>query len=294
MPHDIITVTPSRLEECVALPSSFGWRSARPVWRTLLGMGAVTGILDGGKLVATMSVLRWPTHMQVGKMIVSPTHQRQGLGSALLQDAIRTAQQEGLSLTLDATSDGAALYSTLGFTAYSETSTYVGVPTHLDIDAVLGAALNDGLRVRPGTDNDLATLPTLDTQAYGYDRRSLTSGIWAEAEHRYILHAADDTAVGFATCWTNDEQLAIGPVIAPTLAGAGALVASLITAATTHQGNIRVEIETGDTPWAGWLTALGASTRYALPRMALGTPPTRPKWSPGTPRLFAQYSHATG
>lgn len=293
MSHDIITVSPSRLEECVALPASFGWRSARPVWRTLLGMGAVTGILDGGKLVATMSALQWPTHMQVGKMIVLPSHQRKGLGSALLNKAIGTAQQDGLPLTLDATSDGAALYSTLGFAPYGETSTYVGVPKALDLDAVFGAARSEGMGVRAGVDDDLAHLPTLDVQAYGFDRGAMTPGIWAEAEHRCVLVDSDDAPVGYATCWTNDEQLAIGPVVAPTTAGAGALVASLITAAKRYEGDIRIEIDSADTSWAAWLTDLGASTRYALPRMALGTPPTRPAPAPGAARLFAQYSHAT-
>lgn len=51
----------------------------------------------------------------MGVLIVSPQHQRKGIGALLLEDGLREADVQGLQVVLGASPEGIGLYRKYGF-----------------------------------------------------------------------------------------------------------------------------------------------------------------------------------
>jgi ribosomal protein S18 acetylase RimI-like enzyme len=67
---------------------------------------------------------RW----HVRGLVVSSSHQRRGVGQALMAEVLQRAQQEGVVVGLEASGDGEKLYRLLGFEMRGPFSMIIGPP----------------------------------------------------------------------------------------------------------------------------------------------------------------------
>ena len=79
--------------------------------------GCLAAKVDG-ETAAFITAIRYTNSAWIGNLIVAPHHRRKGLGRKLMQAVLRRLDADGCTTVwLTASSDGAALYRRLGFTA---------------------------------------------------------------------------------------------------------------------------------------------------------------------------------
>ena len=125
----------------------------------------------------------------------------------------------------------------------------------------------------------------LDAAATGVARGAVLVGLLPACDG--VILDRDGEIAGFALLRRFGRGYVIGPVVAPDLEGARALITHWVG---THAGMfLRIDVPT-DTGLAPWLDELGLTGVSAVPAMTRGTPPRR-----GTqPRTFALISQALG
>ena len=105
----------------------------------------------------------------IGMVLVHPDFRRMGIGTALLQAALRYLRERGIAtIKLDATPMGKPVYVPLGFRDEYEVTRYEGI-------APVGVALPAG--VTPLTAADVAELSALDARALGAARPAVLADL---------------------------------------------------------------------------------------------------------------------
>jgi len=235
-----------------------------------------------GRVVGTALRFVWgPQHATLGLVIVDPACQGRRIGHRLMM-ALLEGQQDR-QLLLHATAQGRGLYERLGFERHGELRQHQG----LALPAPL-VALAPGWRLRPAGASDLAALQQLDGEARGMPRPALIAELLANAEAAVVLDDGQQ-ARGFGLLRRFGRGHAIGPVVAPDLAGAQALIAHLAGLNSGRFTRIDVDAQSG---LAEWLEGLGLLRVDAPVTMWRGTPP--PAAAAGAPQLYAITTQALG
>jgi hypothetical protein len=142
-------------------------------------------------------------------VLVSQPCRRRGLATRLLQAAVDCLLRAGLVPMLDATPEGRAVYSRLGF---------VGIE---DIDRWRGEVAGDGTE-GPGR-SDFGQLASIDLSAFGADRLHLLAALGSRPGSSVFV---DDG--GYAIVRRGRLASQIGPVVAPTVEGGRDLVRAIL------------------------------------------------------------------
>lgn len=274
-------MTADDLTRAHALSQEQRWPHRLTDWEQMFAHAeGIVAELDG-QLVATALRWRWGKHhATIGMVIVTPACQGRRIGYRLMR-----ALLEGLddcTVLLHATADGRGLYERLGFARTGEVCQHQGTaqPAPL-ID------LPDGWRLRPAGHNEAAALHRLDAQARGMPREALVNDLLANTGACVVLDFEGE-ARGFAMLRRFGRGHAIGPVVAPGVDGAKALVAYLTG---LNAGNFtRIDID-GSSGLGEWLESMGLLCVDASTAMVRGTPLTAP---PGASALFALVTQAMG
>lgn len=114
-------LTSADLPACFALSREAGWNQTERDWARLLRLApqGCFGIDIDGQVAATATLLpfRCSALGWIGMVLTAPAQRRRGHATALVRHALAAADSSGLRcLKLDATGEGAPLYSKLGFT----------------------------------------------------------------------------------------------------------------------------------------------------------------------------------
>jgi hypothetical protein len=125
----------------------------------------------------------------------------------------------------------------------------------------------------------------LDAAAAGMPRASLIAALLAQAEG--VILDRDGEPVGFALFRRFGRGYAIGPVIAPTITGAKALISHWM--ASNPGMFIRIDVP-GDSGLSEWLDDLGLVDVGPVVTMVRGPMPDRA----AAPRTWAIVSQALG
>jgi ribosomal protein S18 acetylase RimI-like enzyme len=208
--------TAQDVEAAQAISREFQWPHRVEDWRFGLAHGQGIAALRDGELVGT--ALRWlwgSHHATVGLVMVSPRMQGQRLGQHLMHAVM--AGLEDHTVMLHATAEGRGLYERMGFAITGEVRQHQGLATPAQL-----VALPPQARLRPLGRNDAKALIELDTRAAGMPRDAMIHQLLAEGETMVL--ARDGEAVGFSIVRRFGRGHAIGPVVAPDLASAQALV----------------------------------------------------------------------
>jgi ribosomal protein S18 acetylase RimI-like enzyme len=210
-------MTADDLAGAQALSHGFQWPFRMEDWRFSFAHGEGVAAVRDGQLVGT--ALRWlwgPRHGTVGHVMVAPRLQGQRLGQHLMHALL--AGSGDRAMLLHATADGRGVYERMGFAITGEIRQHQGLATHAQV-----MALPEGERLRPLNRNDADRLVQLDTRAAGMPRDAMLRRLLADGDT--VVLARSGEAAGFATLRRFGRGHAIGPVVAPDLTSAKALIA---------------------------------------------------------------------
>lgn len=245
------------------LSSAINWPHRIDDWRFVASVGGGFVAEHEGRVVGT--ALRWKygsDTASLGMVIVAPEYQGFGIGRALMT---RVLDDLGTRMTqLIATRDGRPLYEKLGFVARDTVGQHQGAAFQPPL-----LALAAGERLRPIGVSDEPKLIDLATRACGLDRGEVLPALLEVADGIALDH--NDEVTGFALFRRFGRGYAIGPVVAPDVHRAKALISHWLA---QYAGMfVRVDSLIGG-ELSDWLVQMG------LVRVDTGTVMTRN----GTPR----------
>ena len=242
--------TPDDLPAGYALSSAVRWRHRPEDWRFAAQIGeGIVALDENGEIVGTaFAWLFGERAATLGMFIVKPSHQRRGIGRAMIEHWVRELAPR--TLLLHASDAGWPLVERLGFTRMGRIHQHQGAAFQPPL-----VALPPGERLRPIGANDLPRLVELATRATGLDRSAMLPKLLDVADG--IALDRDGTLIGFALFRRFGDGHVIGPVVAPESPGdcrAKALISHWLA---LHAGMfVRI-----DTPAAlglsPWLEAVG-------------------------------------
>lgn len=260
-----ITLRPLRtddLQAAQALTSAFQWPHRLEDWALMAELGHGLVAERDAKLVGT--VLYWifgPDRAALGLVGVVPELQGQGIGRRLMQAALRELGNR--AVIIYATEAGAPLYERLGFAPLSRVRQHQGAAFQAGL-----ASLRPGERLRPVGRSDPAELAQLDRAACGMDRQELLVAL-LNAGTGVVLDCEGE-ARGFAVLRRFGIGQVIGPVVAPDVDSARALIGHFL--ASCPGQFIRVDVPE-DSGLCAWLQDLGLADVGAAIRMLRGDMP---------------------
>jgi GNAT superfamily N-acetyltransferase len=272
----IAPIGPEHLDGSVRLSRHAGWPHRPEDWRLALalshGFVAVTG---SAEVVGTILITPYGADCATINMVIVDEGMRgRGLGRRLMEAAMGLAGDRPLRLV--ATAEGLPLYERLGF---RETGTIV---QHQGVAGSVAAPDN----TRAATADDHPAILDLDRQAYGADRADLIRKLAEIGEYAVIRR--DGQVSAFAAIRSFGRGEVIGPVVAPDLDSAKALVLHFISRRKGAFLRVDTGAGTGLAPWledhgfahvgggiamARPITTLPAApavTTFALANQALG------------------------
>ncbi len=294
---DCLAFKPTHLKDALALSRQAQWPHRLEDWALALALSqglvavanepAIDGPdaagQDGARVVGTVLMTPYGDDAAtINMVIVDESMRGQGLGRRLMDEAMALAGSRPLRLV--ATREGLPLYETLGFR---------------ETGIVLQHQGNAGPAPQPVTEDvapadaaDLLNVISLDRQAFGADRSGLLAR-FAELGAVTLLRR-NGAVVGFAALRAFGRGKVIGPVVAPDLDAAKALIGSIIAA---HPGDFLRVDTTADTGLGPWLTDCGlrhVGGGVAMRRPA-PSPAAPPRPSTGAPAItYALASQALG
>ncbi|MGF6767023.1 ribosomal protein S18 acetylase RimI-like enzyme [Paraburkholderia sp. GAS33] len=239
------------------------WPHRREDWEFALNLGTGVGAEDHGTLLGT--ALHWKfgaDHASLGMVIVAPEQQGRGIGRDLMT---RTMDALGERTTfLNATPAGQPLYEKFGFKAIGSIHQHQGTGgAHPP-----AVQLAPGERIRPLGARDPGRLSALLNRAAGYDRTQVLGALLNVAEG--VVLDRDGEPVGFALMRRFGRGHVIGPLVAPHIEGAQALISHLVG---SNEGKfVRIDVD-GNSGLSDWLDGLGLQQVDAVVTMVRGAAP---------------------
>ena len=261
------------------LSQAVGWGHRFEDWKLLLEVGrGVVSESDVGDLSGV--AMWWPygnDYAAVGMVIVSPSHQRCGIGKILMDTILSDAGDR--RVMLNATQEGARLYESLGFTPSGSISTHYGqlAPDHPPIADDAGIR-----RLQP---DDWMSIMRIDREASGMDRTPLLAAL-CQISEGFIAQTEGRTA-GFILPRRFQKGTLLGPVVADDEQTAIALMS---VAASHAEGLLRADIPGDATIIADWLERAGLPSAGQVTTMWL---PSAPERSEGA-RVYGLAAQALG
>jgi hypothetical protein len=210
-------MTADDLEDAQALSHGFQWPFRVEDWRFAFAYGEGVVAERDGEMVGTG--LRWlwgPRHATIGHVMVAPRMQGQRLGQHLMHALI--AGMDDRTLLLHATAEGRGVYERMGFAITGEVRQHQGPASPGQV-----IALGEGERLRPLNRNDADHLVELDTRSAGMPRDAMLRQLLADGDTVVLSRGGE--AAGFSIVRRFGRGHAIGPVVAPDLTSAKALIA---------------------------------------------------------------------
>lgn len=243
------------LGSCVELASSRDWTPEQRKWRMLFHVGEVYGIDDpAGGLAGMVTLTRFGTEVSgIGMMVVSPKHERQGLGRRLMTHALREAGTASVWLT--ATDFGRPLYEKLGFRPISESTQYFG---QFEKRAVTAS--------HSMSTEDFAGVVKLDETVFGASRANLL-GYLSGVAHQIRVVDGPDRPVGYGVAWPSAGYTQIGPVVADDEDMATTLMVEL---AGDADGIVRLDIDHSHPDMRAWAAGHGMDEGSTTTVMVFG------------------------
>lgn len=221
------------LPELLRLSRAQEWPHEEEDWRTILAAGEVFGHRSSAsEMLSCAAMIPYGDSgsgplVALGMIIVDSSARRQGLGQALMHEAIHRASSAVASspLQLISTRDGRPLYEKHGFLQIEDLYSYRKpatdtrvVPTDLKRDQEL-CPLDETLK---------DAIIALDAAAFGHSRNRMLQQRIAQAERGLVLF---DKAkpVGYGLLVQQGNLANLGPVIAPDDATALSIITGLMS-----------------------------------------------------------------
>jgi GNAT superfamily N-acetyltransferase len=239
------------------------WPHRLEDWKFALDLGE--GLVAENETGIVGTVMCWPNSTDfawLGITIVSPAFRHRGIAREL---ATRMLAKIGdRTVMLHATMDGVPLFESLGFVCAGWVHRHQGSVFHASL-----LPLRDGERIRPISQRDEAALADLASRSSGLPRAAVIKHLLTVADGVAIDRAGE--LIAFATLRKFGHGFVIGPVIAPDIDRAKALIAYW---AGTRAGSL-VRVDAPDSSGLSpWLTDMGLTQVDEMVQiMVKGKPP---------------------
>ncbi len=244
------------LPGALALSAEAGWNQLAEDWRIFLAHGVVHGLRGpDGRLQASGAILPYGPIGWISMVLVTAAARGQGLGTAVLRQAMAALAEAGQVAFLDATPAGQRIYHPLGFRSVFSLMRWRGEGRGL-------SPLPEG--VRPAMAADLQAIEAADAVAFGAARPGILEGLWRRAPDQALVL---EEGAGFVLARPGRQALQIGPLVAPDEAAAGLLLRAALGRTT---GPVLLDLPER---WAGLRAGLreaGFGEERPFLRMALG------------------------
>lgn len=266
------------IDAAMRLSLQAGWNQTRRDWQRLLALepqGCFVAEVRG-QPAGTVTTTRYADGLGwIGMLLVAEEFRSRGLGRALLQQAIGYLRGQGvLSLKLDATPMGQALYEPMGFQPEWTLQRW-------ECDCLNVSDPPQTQLPVPAQDSDKPSMAQLDAVVFGTDRSVLRERLTQDGALLRVLNSSQQGLEGFGFIRPGSRADYIGPVVAQTGASAEALVKTLLHARPGKR--VYWDIPDPNRAAQGLARWLGFKPQRTLARMVLGENPC-----PGDPqRLFA-------
>lgn len=228
------------------------------------------GVPVGTAVVSLNGPVAW-----IGTVWVEPAWRRRGVGMALTEAAIETAESAGCrTLLLVATDAGRPLYERIGF----EVQTWYRI---LEASGLEDEPVDP--RIRPFRPTDLPAMAELSTAATGEDRAHLLAA-FASPGAAHVLAHGDGTLGGFVVRapWGG------GSTIAPRLDDAEAILHGRRVGRGAAE-RVRAGLVSENAAGLERLLSTGWTEAWRAPRLIRGAPL---RWQPEA--IWGQFNHALG
>ncbi len=272
-------MTADDLTQAHALSHAASWPHRLEDWKALFRLGR--GVVAEADQVVIGTAMGWPfgdDAAAIGMVIVSQDHQGKGIGRGLMN---ALAERLGAkTMMLNSTREGLALYSRFGFRDERIIHQHQGAAFAVPI-----IELRPNERIRPMGMADRAVLTALDQEATGLPRAALMSEL--QRKGKWLVLDRDDGLAGFAMFRRFGRGYAIGPVVAPDLNGAKALISHWLGSNAGMFIRLDIPEESG---LCEWLNGLGIAHVDQVTGMTAGPAPVRGR----NVRTFSLVSQAMG
>ena len=239
----------------LALCRSAGWNQLENDWNLFLELnphGSRVAVDENGKVVGTVTTIIYEDHFSwVGMVLVDPSRKREGIGTQLLQEALKILSLQK-TIKLDATPAGREVYLKLGF--MDEYTLCRMVATHIEELPVCYAT--------PATQNDLPLILQKDKQVFGASRIGLLQRLHEKFPEFSFMGSG---SYSFGRKGYNYTQ--VGPVIADSLNDAIEVTSSALK---NTDGPVILDVLHAS-PFYDWLISIGFTEQRKLIRMYRGT-----------------------
>jgi ribosomal protein S18 acetylase RimI-like enzyme len=255
-------MTEADVEAAHRLSLSVRWPHRLEDWAFIQHLGAGYVAENDQGLVGTALCWSHGTEFaSIGMVIVSAEWQGKGIGRKLM--AMVLAELGKRNVLLHATAAGKDLYARLGFEAVGEIHQHQGTVFKSPL-----MPLQPGERIRPLGSRDTAKLAALGARATGMPRATVLAALQNVAEG--VVIDRYDEVIGCAMLRRFGHGYAIGPVIAPDIERAKALISHWT--GTYGGAFLRIDVS-GASGLSPWLTELGLVQVDSVVAMVRGEAP---------------------
>ncbi|AQH05448.1 GCN5 family acetyltransferase (plasmid) [Burkholderia sp. KK1] len=224
------------------------WPHRLEDWRFALELGEGIVAEKGTDMIGT--VMCWPQGADcawLGMTIVSPVQRRRGVARELV--SLMLEKLGDRAVLVHTTADGAPLFRTFGFRSTGWVHRHQG-----SVFRAPFLPLSAGERIRPTGPRDEAALAAMVSRSSGMPRAAVTKHLLNVSEAVAIDRQGE--LIAFAAFRKFGHGFVIGPVIAPDVDRAKALIAHWVGARAGSFVRVDVPDASGLSPW---LTDLGLS-----------------------------------
>ena len=206
-----------------------GWNQTPADWQRLLWLeprGCFVAV-QNGEVVGTVTTTTYGQALAwIGMMLVHPQHQRRGIGTRLMRQALEYLQGCGVAcVKLDATPAGRPVYEKLGFVPESTLTRWqrqASGQTQPPESAEAGA--------RELTDADWEAVDAIDRAAFGVSRACLLRSLGHDSRVA-LVWPAEGRVVGWGMVRPGANADYLGPIVSSSNEGSLSLAAALLAKA---------------------------------------------------------------
>lgn len=230
-----------------ALSSQLGWPHWIEDWQFAFSLGE--GVVAASEERVLGTALSWcwgENDATIGLVIVAPELQGRRIGNRMMEALLERLAPR--NVLLHATAAGRGLYERLGFVVTGEVDQHQGM-----LHGLPEVVLRESDRLRPFGGGDAEALSAIDARAAGMPRTELLRRLFAQGMTVVLERGGEVT--GFAVLRRFGRGHAIGPVAAPDLDAARALIAACCRQA---EGFVRIDGH-ATSGLQRWLETLGLS-----------------------------------
>lgn len=247
-----------------------GWNQLARDWKLFLRMnpdGCLVALDENKDVVGTVATLPYQNKFAwIGMVLVHPSRRREGVGTALLHEAIKLTQEHN-TIKLDATPAGREVYVKLDFTdEYPISRMKLDSPVAKELPTV----------ARPIEPVDMPAILELDQQVFGADRRSILKWNLDGAPQFAFVVEQQGRVEGFCFGRPGYNFNHIGPIVSRDVTVAMQLISIAIKQSKNKP--VIIDVPEHSSEWSAFVSSLGFIRLRPLIRMYRG-----PNTFPGIP-----------